>query len=83
LKITHFVLPKGAKDKTKRKQRRVPHRQRLSAVLAARRVLLFQETQKMAQLTQTMMASTNKLQGMEIQDTSWNSTIRHGSGGFV
>jgi hypothetical protein len=41
---------------------------------------LFQETQKMAQLTQTIMASTNKLQGMEIQDTSWNSTIRHSLG---
>jgi hypothetical protein len=41
---------------------------------------LRQETQKMAQLTQTTMASTNKLQGMEIQDAYWNSTIRHSLG---
>jgi hypothetical protein len=41
---------------------------------------LFQETQKMAQVTQTTMASTNKPQGMEMQDTFWNSTIRHSLG---
>ena len=41
---------------------------------------LFQESQKIAQLTSTILASTNKLKGMEIQDTSWNSTIRHSLG---
>ena len=41
---------------------------------------LFQESQKIAQLTATILASTNKLKGMEIQDTSWNSTIRHSLG---
>jgi hypothetical protein len=41
---------------------------------------LFQESQKIAQLTSKILASTNKLKGMEIQDTSWNSTIRHSLG---
>jgi hypothetical protein len=41
---------------------------------------LFQESQKIAQLTSTILASTNKLKGMEVQDTSWNSTIRHSLG---
>ena len=41
---------------------------------------LFQESQKIAQLTSTILASTNKLKGMEIQDTTWNSTIRHSLG---
>ena len=41
---------------------------------------MFQESQKIAQLTSTILASTNKLRGMEIQDTSWNSTIRHSLG---
>jgi hypothetical protein len=34
---------------------------------------MFQESQKIAQLTSTILASTNKLKGMEVQDTSWNS----------
>jgi hypothetical protein len=41
---------------------------------------LFNESQKIAQLTSTILASTNKVKGMEIQDTSWNSTIRHSLG---
>jgi hypothetical protein len=38
------------------------------------------ECQKIAQLTSTILASTNELKGMEIQDTSWNSTLRHSLG---
>jgi hypothetical protein len=41
---------------------------------------LFQESQKIAQLPLTILASTNKTKGMEVQDTSWNSMIRHSSG---
>jgi hypothetical protein len=41
---------------------------------------MFQESQKIAQLTSTILASTSKIKGMEIQDTSWNSTIRHSLG---
>jgi hypothetical protein len=42
---------------------------------------LFNESQKIAQLTSsTILASTNKVRGMEIQDTSWSSTIRHSLG---
>jgi hypothetical protein len=41
---------------------------------------LFTESQKIAQLMSIILASTNKLKGMEIQDTSWNSTIRHSLG---
>jgi hypothetical protein len=41
---------------------------------------MFQESQKIAQLTSTILASTNKLKGMEVQDTSWNSTNRHRMG---
>lgn len=41
---------------------------------------MFQESQKIAQLTSTILASTNKLKGMEVNDTSWNSTIRHSLG---
>jgi hypothetical protein len=41
---------------------------------------LFQESQKIAQLTSTILASTNKIKGMEIQDTTWNSINRHSLG---
>jgi hypothetical protein len=41
---------------------------------------MFQESQKIAQLTSTILASTNKIKGMEIQDTSWNTTSRHSLG---
>jgi hypothetical protein len=41
---------------------------------------LFQKSQKIAQLTSTILASTNRTKGMEVQDTSWNSTIRHSLG---
>ena len=41
---------------------------------------LFMESQKIAQLTSTILASTSKVKGMEIQDTSWNSTLRHSLG---
>jgi hypothetical protein len=41
---------------------------------------LFQESQKIAQLTSTILASTNNTKGMEIQDTSWNSALRHSLG---
>jgi hypothetical protein len=41
---------------------------------------LHQESQKIAQLTSTILASTNKIKSMEVQDTSWNSTLRHGLG---
>jgi hypothetical protein len=41
---------------------------------------LYQESQKIAQITSTMLASKSKVKGMEIQDTSWNSTIRHSLG---
>jgi hypothetical protein len=41
---------------------------------------LFNESQKIAQLTSSILASTNKVRGMEIQDTSWSSTIRHSLG---
>ena len=41
---------------------------------------LFQESQKIAQLTSTILASTNKTKGMEIQDTSWNSALCHSLG---
>jgi hypothetical protein len=37
-------------------------------------------TQKIAQLTSTILASSSKVKGMEVQDTSWNSTIRHSLG---
>jgi hypothetical protein len=35
----------------------------------------FQESQKTAQLTLIILAPANKLKGMEVHDTSWNSTI--------
>jgi hypothetical protein len=41
---------------------------------------MFQESKKIAQLTSTILASTSKIKGMEIQDTSWNTTIRHSLG---
>jgi hypothetical protein len=42
---------------------------------------MFQESQKIAQLTSTILASTSsKIKGMEVQDTSWNSTTRHSLG---
>jgi hypothetical protein len=41
---------------------------------------LFAETQKMAQLTSTILQSTGKLKQMEVQDTTWNSTLRHSLG---
>jgi hypothetical protein len=41
---------------------------------------LFQESQKIAQLTSTILASTNNTKGLEIQDTSWNSALRHSLG---
>jgi len=41
---------------------------------------LFNESQKIAQLTSTILASTNKVKGMEIQDSTWNSSIRHSLG---
>jgi hypothetical protein len=36
---------------------------------------LFTETQKMGQLTSTILQSADKLKHMEVQDTMWNSTI--------
>jgi hypothetical protein len=36
---------------------------------------LFMETQKMAQLTSAILQSAGKLKHMEVQDTTWNSTI--------
>jgi hypothetical protein len=41
---------------------------------------MFSESQKIVQLTASILASSNKAAGMEIQDTSWNSTIRHSLG---
>jgi hypothetical protein len=41
---------------------------------------MFSESQKIVQLTASILASSNKARGMEIQDTSWNSTIRHSLG---
>jgi hypothetical protein len=41
---------------------------------------LFTETQKMAQLTSTILQAAGKLKHTEIQDTTWNSTIRHSLG---
>jgi hypothetical protein len=40
---------------------------------------LFAETQKMAQLTSTILQWTGKLKQMEVQDTTWNSTLWHHS----
>lgn len=41
---------------------------------------MFQESQKIAQVTSTILASTNKLKGMEVKITSWNSMICHNLG---
>jgi hypothetical protein len=41
---------------------------------------LFQESQKIAQLASTILASNNNTKGTEIQDTSWNSALRHSLG---
>ena len=41
---------------------------------------LFAETQKMAQLTSTILQSVGRLKHMEVQDTTWNSTLRHSLG---
>jgi hypothetical protein len=41
---------------------------------------MFNESQKIVQLTSSILASSSKARGMEIQDTSWNSSIRHSLG---
>jgi hypothetical protein len=41
---------------------------------------LFTETQKMAQLTSTILQSAGKFKQLEVQDTTWNSTMRHSLG---
>jgi hypothetical protein len=41
---------------------------------------MFRKSQKIAQLTSTILASTNKLKGMEVHDTSWNSMNCHRMG---
>jgi hypothetical protein len=41
---------------------------------------LFTETPKMAQLTSTILQSMGKVKHMEVQDTTWNSTLRHSLG---
>jgi hypothetical protein len=41
---------------------------------------MFNESQKIVQLTSSILASSGKARGMEIQDTSWNSTIRQSLG---
>jgi hypothetical protein len=38
---------------------------------------MFNESQKIVHLTSSILASPSKAQGMEIQDISWNSTIRY------
>jgi hypothetical protein len=41
---------------------------------------LVTETQKMAQLTSTILQSSGKLKQLEAQDTTWNATMRHSLG---
>ena len=41
---------------------------------------LYAETRQLAQLTSTILASTGKARGMEINDTTWNSMTRHSLG---
>ena len=41
---------------------------------------LYAETRQLAQLTSTILASTGKAKGMEINDTTWNTITRHSLG---
>ncbi len=41
---------------------------------------LFAEIQQMAQLTLTILKSAGRLKHMEVQDFTWNSTLRHSLG---
>jgi hypothetical protein len=41
---------------------------------------LYAETQQLAHLTSTILASTGKARGMEVTDTTWNSMNRHSLG---
>jgi Skp family chaperone for outer membrane proteins len=41
---------------------------------------LFTETQKMAQLTSTILQAVDNFKRMEVKDTTWSSTIQHSLG---
>ena len=41
---------------------------------------LYAETRQLAQLTSTILTSTGKAKGMEINDTTWNTITRHSLG---
>jgi hypothetical protein len=49
----------------------------LNSNKGASKEMFSNESQEIVQLTSSILASLSKASGMEIQDTSWNSTIRH------